>query len=99
MTRTLLRACLDCGRQVRGKPRCRDCQAKVDHAKHAKRPDMRVDLRASALELTAHQQCRNSYRRGFSRRSLRRVLRAHSHEAVPQGTGLTLRVCARSRRR
>jgi 5-methylcytosine-specific restriction enzyme A len=42
MTRTLLRACLDCGKQVRGKPRCRDCQAKRDQAKHARRPDMRT---------------------------------------------------------
>jgi len=42
MTRTLLRACLDCGKQVRGKPRCRDCQANRDRAKHARRPDMRT---------------------------------------------------------
>jgi 5-methylcytosine-specific restriction protein A len=42
MTRTLARACLDCGRQVRGKPRCRDCQAKQDHAKASKRPVMRT---------------------------------------------------------
>jgi hypothetical protein len=42
MTRTLLRACLDCGKQVRGKPRCRDCTAKRDQAKATKRPDMRT---------------------------------------------------------
>ena len=42
MTRTLHRPCLDCGRQVRGKPRCRDCHAKRDQAKHARRPDMRT---------------------------------------------------------
>lgn len=41
MTKTLLRACLGCGRAVRGKPRCRDCQANRDRAKAAKRPDMR----------------------------------------------------------
>jgi 5-methylcytosine-specific restriction enzyme A len=41
MTRTLNRPCLGCGRAVRGKPRCRDCQAHVDKAKAAKRPDMR----------------------------------------------------------
>jgi hypothetical protein len=40
MTRTLLRACLDCGRQVRGKPRCRDCQGIHDQAKRARRPDL-----------------------------------------------------------
>ena len=40
MTRTLHRACLDCGKQVRGKPRCRDCQAKRDQVKRAKRPDL-----------------------------------------------------------
>jgi hypothetical protein len=42
MTRTLLRPCLDCGRAVRGKPRCRDCQANRERAKAAKRPDMRT---------------------------------------------------------
>jgi hypothetical protein len=42
MTRTLLRPCLDCGKQVRGKPRCRDCQTNRDRAKAAKRPDMRT---------------------------------------------------------
>jgi hypothetical protein len=42
MTRTLARACLDCGKQVRGKPRCRDCQAKRDQAKATKRPNMRT---------------------------------------------------------
>jgi 5-methylcytosine-specific restriction enzyme A len=42
MTRTLHRPCLDCGRQVRGKPRCRDCQARLDRVKAAKRPDMRT---------------------------------------------------------
>jgi hypothetical protein len=42
MTRTLLRPCLDCGRSVRGRSRCRDCQANHDRAKAAKRPDMRT---------------------------------------------------------
>ena len=40
MTRTLLRACLGCGRMVRGKPRCHDCQAAVDKRKAARRPDL-----------------------------------------------------------
>jgi 5-methylcytosine-specific restriction enzyme A len=40
MTRTLHRACLDCGKQVRGKPRCRDCHARIDQAKRARRPDL-----------------------------------------------------------
>jgi 5-methylcytosine-specific restriction enzyme A len=42
MTRTLARACLDCGKAVRGKPRCHDCQARLDRVKHARRPDMRT---------------------------------------------------------
>jgi 5-methylcytosine-specific restriction protein A len=40
MTRTLTRACLDCGKPVRGKPRCRDCHAKRDQAKQVRRPDL-----------------------------------------------------------
>ena len=40
MTRTLHRPCLDCGKQVRGKPRCRDCHARIEQAKRAKRPDL-----------------------------------------------------------
>jgi 5-methylcytosine-specific restriction protein A len=45
MTRTLLRPCLGCGRQVRGKPRCQDCQRTKDRAKAAKRPDLHSDAR------------------------------------------------------
>jgi hypothetical protein len=40
LTRTLHRPCLDCGKQVRGKPRCRDCQGRVDQVKRARRPDL-----------------------------------------------------------
>jgi hypothetical protein len=40
MSKTLTRPCLDCGRAVRGKPRCRNCHAKVEQAKRAKRPDL-----------------------------------------------------------
>jgi 5-methylcytosine-specific restriction enzyme A len=40
VTRTLARACLDCGKQVRGKPRCRDCQGTHDRGKRARRPDL-----------------------------------------------------------
>jgi hypothetical protein len=40
MTRTLTRPCLDCGKPVRGKPRCRDCARDHDKAKAAKRPDL-----------------------------------------------------------
>jgi 5-methylcytosine-specific restriction enzyme A len=43
MTRTLLRPCLDCGQVVRGKPRCRDCHAKRDQLKRARRPDLHND--------------------------------------------------------
>jgi 5-methylcytosine-specific restriction enzyme A len=42
MSRTLLRACLDCGKAVRGKPRCRDCHANRDRAKAAKRPALKT---------------------------------------------------------
>jgi hypothetical protein len=42
VTRTLTRPCLDCGQAVRGKPRCRHCQALVGQAKAAKRPAMRT---------------------------------------------------------
>ena len=42
MTRTLLRPCLDCGKTVRGKPRCGTCTARLARAKAAKRPDMRT---------------------------------------------------------
>jgi 5-methylcytosine-specific restriction enzyme A len=44
MSRTLTRACLDCGKQVRGKPRCADCKRQhdrpKDQAKRARRPDL-----------------------------------------------------------
>jgi 5-methylcytosine-specific restriction enzyme A len=40
MTRTLLRPCISCGTTVRGKARCRDCQANQDKAKRARRPDL-----------------------------------------------------------
>jgi 5-methylcytosine-specific restriction enzyme A len=40
MTRTLLRTCLGCGRSVRGKPRCADCQRDHDRIKRARRPDL-----------------------------------------------------------
>jgi 5-methylcytosine-specific restriction protein A len=45
MTRTLLRPCIGCGRPVRGKPRCRDCQATQDQAKRVRRPDLHTDAR------------------------------------------------------
>jgi 5-methylcytosine-specific restriction enzyme A len=40
MTRTLTRPCLDCGKAVRGKPRCRDCTTTHERAKRARRPDL-----------------------------------------------------------
>jgi 5-methylcytosine-specific restriction enzyme A len=45
VTRTLLRACLDCGKPVRGKPRCRDCHANQDRAKQPRRPDLHTDAK------------------------------------------------------
>jgi 5-methylcytosine-specific restriction protein A len=43
MSRTLTRACLDCGHPVRGKPRCPRCHAKRDQRKRVKRPDLHND--------------------------------------------------------
>jgi hypothetical protein len=43
MTRTLLRSCLGCGRSVRGRPRCIDCERDYQRAKRAKRPDLYAD--------------------------------------------------------
>jgi 5-methylcytosine-specific restriction protein A len=43
--RDLLRPCLGCKRQVRGKPRCHDCQRVKDMAKRARRPDLHNDAR------------------------------------------------------
>jgi len=43
MTKSLLRACLDCGTQVRGKPRCTDCKRQRDRAKQQRRPDLHAD--------------------------------------------------------
>jgi 5-methylcytosine-specific restriction enzyme A len=45
MSRTLTRPCLNCGKPVRGKPRCRDCQTTHDRAKAAKRPDLHSDAK------------------------------------------------------
>jgi 5-methylcytosine-specific restriction enzyme A len=41
--RDLLRPCLGCGRSVRGKPRCVDCQRDQDRGKAARRPDLHSD--------------------------------------------------------
>jgi 5-methylcytosine-specific restriction enzyme A len=43
MTRALLRPCLDCKRTIRGKTRCRDCQAQLDKRKAQRRPDLHTD--------------------------------------------------------
>jgi len=40
MTRTLLRNCLGCGRSVRGKSRCGDCERDHQRAKRQRRPDL-----------------------------------------------------------
>jgi 5-methylcytosine-specific restriction protein A len=45
MTRSLLRPCLGCGRQVRGKPRCADCKRAKDRPNKARRPDLHNDAR------------------------------------------------------
>jgi 5-methylcytosine-specific restriction enzyme A len=41
--RDLLRPCLGCGRSVRGKPRCHDCQRNQERAKRVRRPDLHND--------------------------------------------------------
>jgi 5-methylcytosine-specific restriction protein A len=43
MSRNLLRPCLGCGRQVRGKPRCADCTSQRDQLKRGRRPDLHND--------------------------------------------------------
>jgi hypothetical protein len=43
MTRSLVRPCLGCGRPVRGKPRCNDCQRQRDQLKRVRRPDLHND--------------------------------------------------------
>jgi 5-methylcytosine-specific restriction enzyme A len=40
MSRTLTRPCLNCGKAVRGKPRCSDCKRTTSQAKRARRPDL-----------------------------------------------------------
>jgi len=58
MTRTLLRSCLGCGRMVRGKPRCQDCERDYQRAKRAKRPDLYTDAaerRRRAMTVADHR--------------------------------------------
>ena len=58
MTRTLRRSCLGCGRSVRGKPRCVDCERDYQRAKRAKRPDLYNDAaerRRRALVVADHR--------------------------------------------
>jgi 5-methylcytosine-specific restriction enzyme A len=45
MSRSLLRPCIGCGRQVRGRTRCTDCQREHDRAKAARRPDLHNDAK------------------------------------------------------
>jgi 5-methylcytosine-specific restriction enzyme A len=45
MSRPLIRPCLGCGKAVRGKPRCIDCQRGQDQAKRVRRPDLHNDAR------------------------------------------------------
>ena len=40
MSRTLTRPCLNCGKAVRGKPRCGTCTTTHERAKRARRPDL-----------------------------------------------------------
>ena len=45
MSRPLVRPCLGCGKAVRGKPRCHDCQRGQDQAKRHRRPDLHNDAK------------------------------------------------------
>jgi 5-methylcytosine-specific restriction protein A len=45
MSRPLVRPCLGCGKAVRGKPRCHDCQRMAETAKRVRRPDLHNDAR------------------------------------------------------
>jgi hypothetical protein len=45
MSRSLLRPCIGCGRSVRSRTRCVDCQRDQDRAKAGRRPDLHNDAR------------------------------------------------------
>jgi hypothetical protein len=57
MTRTLLRNCIGCGRSVRGKSRCQDCQRDHDRAKRQRRPDLdeRAERRRRERAVAEHR--------------------------------------------
>jgi hypothetical protein len=54
--KSLLRACLECGRQVRGKPRCADCRAVYDRAKRQRCPDLDDAAERERRRLGAHHR-------------------------------------------
>jgi hypothetical protein len=58
MTSTLLRACLGCGKQVRGKPRCADCQRYEERAKAARRPERKSYSETERRRLLADHRAR-----------------------------------------
>jgi hypothetical protein len=59
MSRTLLRNCLGCGRSVRGRPRCVDCEREYQRAKRARRPDLDdAAERKRRRELVANHRAR-----------------------------------------
>ena len=70
MTSTLLRPCLDCGRSVRGRPRCRDCEAKRDQAKHARRPgqNLAAETKRKRLMVAEHRATIGDWCPGWERR-------------------------------
>jgi 5-methylcytosine-specific restriction enzyme A len=45
MSRTLLRNCVGCGRSVRGRTRCTDCEREQQRTKRARRPDLHNDAK------------------------------------------------------
>jgi 5-methylcytosine-specific restriction protein A len=69
MTRTLLRNCVGCGRSVRGKPRCQDCERDYQRAKRAKRPDLYSDAaerRRRAMAVADHRAMLGDWCPGWS---------------------------------
>jgi 5-methylcytosine-specific restriction protein A len=67
----LLRPCLGCGRQVRGKPRCTDCARAREQPKNAKRPDLHNDAaerRRRARVVADHRAIVGDWCPGWERR-------------------------------
>jgi 5-methylcytosine-specific restriction enzyme A len=68
MSRTLLRNCADCGRSVRGRTRCTDCQRDYQRTQRQRHPDQEQAKRARRPDL---------YNNAAERERRRRVVADH----------------------